>query len=63
MSCFFKNTLNKNNIDTILNNGVQEIKETDEGLLLNLDEGTLNVDFVILCIGVKPETNLLKTLI
>ena len=60
MSCFFKNTLNKNNIDTILNNGVQEIKETDEGLLLNLDEGTLNVDFVILCIGVKPETNLAK---
>ena len=60
MSCFVKNTLNKNSIDTILNNGVNEIKENDTGLILNLEKGTLNVDFVILCIGVKPETKLAK---
>ena len=60
MSCFVKNTLNKNSIDTILNNGVNEIKENDTGLILNLDKGTLNADFVILCIGVKPEIKLAK---
>lgn len=58
MSNFVRKALNKNNINTILNNGVKNIIDNGNNLNIILDEGSLVVDFIILCIGVKPEINL-----
>lgn len=60
MSQFVHKTLSNNNIKVILNNGVKEIKDNEKNIDIILDEGSLNVDFIILCIGVKPETILAK---
>lgn len=57
---FVHKTLTRNNINVILNNDVTEIKENEKSIDLLLNEGNLNVDFIILCIGVKPETILAK---
>lgn len=57
---FVNKTLKRNNINIILNNGVKEIKENEKNIDILLDEGDLNVDFIILCIGVRPETILAK---
>lgn len=58
MSNFVRKALNKNNINTILNNGVKNIIDNGNNLNIILDEGSLVVDFIILCIGVKPEIKL-----
>ncbi len=58
MSNFVRKALNKNNINTILNNGVKNIIDNGNNLNIILDEGSLVVEFIILCIGVKPEINL-----
>lgn len=58
MSNFVRKALSKNNINTILNNGVKNIIDNGNNLNIILDEGSLVVDFIILCIGVKPEIKL-----
>lgn len=60
MSKFVQKVLLKNNINTILKNGVQQINKNNDRFEIKLDKGTINVDYIILCIGVRPESNLAK---
>lgn len=57
MACFVHRELKKKKINLILNNGVNKIVENDK-LEINLENGKIESDFVILCIGVKAETEL-----
>ena len=57
MACFVHKELRKQGVNIILNNGVEKIKEDDK-LEITLEKGSLKSDFVVLCIGVKAETNL-----
>lgn len=54
------NTLRKNNINIILNNGVNKIEENNNEFNILLDNGMINADYIILAIGVNPETKLAK---
>ena len=60
MSKFVPKVLLKNNINTILENGVQQINKDNGRFEIELENGTINVDYIILCIGVRPESNLAK---
>ena len=60
MSKFVQKVLLKNNINTILKNGVQQINKNNDRFEIKLEKGTINVDYIILCIGVRPESNLAK---
>ncbi len=57
MACFVHRELKKKKINLILNNGVNKIVENDK-LEISLENGKIESDFVILCIGVKAETEL-----
>lgn len=54
------NKLRDNDIDIILNNGVKEIKENDKIFKIILDNGEIEADYIILAIGVRPETKIAK---
>ena len=58
MSKFVQKVLLKNNINTILKNGVQQINKNNDRFEIKLEKGTINVDYIILCIGVRPESKL-----
>lgn len=60
MANFVHKKLRKNGVNLILENGVKQILIEDEKLNIILDNGNINVDFVILAIGVRPETKLAK---
>ena len=60
MACFVHNELKNKGINLILNNGVEKI-EDKEKLEITLNKGKIEADFVILCIGVKPEISLAKS--
>lgn len=60
MSKFVQKVLLKNNINTILKNGVQQINKNNDRFEIKLEKGTINVDYIILCIGVRSESNLAK---
>jgi CoA-disulfide reductase len=60
MVCDVHNHLEQNGISLYLNNGLQKITEYSYGLSITLQKGTLETDFVILAIGVKPESRLAK---
>ena len=55
-----QNKLRENNINLILNNGVKEIKDNDEIFNIILDNGKIEADYIILSIGVRPETSIVK---
>ena len=57
MACFVHREIKKHGINLILNNGVKEIEE-NEKLKITLESGNLESDFIVLCIGVKAETDL-----
>ena len=59
MACFVHKKLKEKKINLILNNGVKNIEEKEK-LKITLEDGELDTDFVILCIGVKAETELAK---
>ena len=59
MAGFVHNTILKHNINLCLNNGVKNIKYTDK-FNIELENGEINSDIIILCVGVRPETNLAK---
>lgn len=48
-------------IKLVLSNGVRKIEEVDDKLILQLNQGSINTDMVIMSVGVRPETNLAKT--
>lgn len=52
--------LRQKGVNLILNNGVTAIEEQDEKLQITLKEGSLCADFLILSVGVRPETDLAK---
>lgn len=58
MAKFIHKVLRNKGINVILNNGVKEIKNEDDKLSIVLEDNKINADFIILCIGVKPEDNL-----
>lgn len=55
-----QNKLRENNINLILNNGVKEIKEEKDIFNILLDGGEIKADYIILCIGVRPETSIAR---
>ena len=59
IASIIQNRLRENNINLILNNGVKEIKEESIFNIL-LDKGEIKADYIILSIGVKPETAIAK---
>lgn len=58
MASFVHKKLLKNNVELFLKNGVQTIKLENNKIKIELENEKLDADFVILCIGVKPESNL-----
>lgn len=59
MAHFIHKEIKKHGVKVYVNEGVNKIEE-HEKLLLTLDNGKIETDLVILCIGVRPETNLAK---
>ena len=59
MAYFVHKEVKKHGVKLYLNQGVNKIEE-QEKLLLKLDNEKIETDLVILCIGVKPESNLAK---
>ena len=57
MASFVHNELRKNNVKLILNSEVEKI-ENGKKLEITLNNKKIETDFIILCIGVKPETKL-----
>lgn len=57
MAKFVHQKLSKNHIQLLLNTAVKSI-QPKEKIVLELDRQLYNTDFVILCIGVRPETKL-----
>ena len=61
MAAVIHDHLKAKNIELVLNNAVTEFKQAGTGLKLLLKDGyEIEADFVILSIGVKPETALAK---
>ncbi len=54
------NKLRDKDIEIILNNGVKEIKESKNIFNIILDKGEVKADYIILSIGVRPETKIAK---
>lgn len=59
MAHFIHKEIKKHGVKVYVNEGVNKIEEHKK-LLLTLDNGKIETDLVILCIGVRPETNLAK---
>lgn len=59
MAHFVHKEVKKHGVKLYLNQGVNKIEE-QEKLLLTLDNEKIETDLVILCIGVRPEANLVK---
>ena len=55
MAKFIHKVLRDKGINVILNNGVKEIENEDDKLGIVLEDKKMSADFIILCIGVKPE--------
>ena len=47
-------------VKLILSNGVKEIEETEDKLVVKLNDGEVETDMVIMAVGVRPETDLAK---
>lgn len=60
MSKFVYKVLANNGVNIILNNGVKEIINKNDKLNIELEDKNIDADFVVLCIGVKPEDDLAK---
>lgn len=60
MACDVHKYVRQNGINLMLNNGVREIEEIEDGLLVKLDKCKIQTDMVILCVGVRPESDIAK---
>lgn len=61
ISCEVHRYIKQNGIHLLLNNGVRAFIPNKECLDVELDNGSIQADMVLLSIGVRPETNLAKT--
>lgn len=50
--------LRNSGVKLVLNNGVKEIKDTENGLSVMLERGNVSADMLIMSVGVRPETAL-----
>ncbi|MCL2877331.1 MAG: FAD-dependent oxidoreductase [Acidobacteria bacterium] len=60
MACDVHNYLRRQGVALYLNNGLQKINGQKDGLTVELQNGVLEADMLILAIGVKPESRLAK---
>ena len=61
MACDVHNHIRQKGINLILKNGVKNIKENENGLVVTLNEGELSAGMLIMSVGVKPESSLAKS--
>jgi len=60
MACEAHNHIRSKGVKLILKNGVKSIEEKEDSLTVNLNEGNVNADMVIMAVGVRPESKLAK---
>ena len=60
IACFVNKKLKENEINILLNNGVEEIEENKGKFNIKLERGNIEVDYIIIAIGVSPESKLAK---
>jgi len=60
MACDVHNYLRQKGVSLYLNNGLKKITARDGGLTVELQNGVLSADMLILAIGVKPESSLAR---
>jgi len=61
MACEVHRYLEQKGVKLYLENGLNKIEETAQGLLMVLSDGTITADMVILAVGVRPEGEIAKT--
>ena len=61
MACDVHKHIRQKGINLILKNGVKNIKENENGLVVTLNEGELSAGMLIMSVGVKPESSLAKS--
>lgn len=60
MACDVHRHMEKNGVKLYLNNAVQGISETPDGLDIRMKEGGLSADMLIMAVGVRPDSRLAK---
>jgi len=60
VACDLHNHLTDKGVKLYLKDGIKSIEKTENGLLAKLDKHELEVDMVLLSVGVRPETALIK---
>lgn len=60
MAAYVHGYLKQQGVELLLENGVQAIVPSQENLRVMLNHGHIDVDMVLLCIGVQPESDLAK---
>ena len=60
MACEVHKYVRQMGIQLILKNGVKEITNQDNTLIVKLAKGEVKADMLVLCVGVRPETRLAK---
>ncbi len=60
MACDVHNYIKTKGINYILNNGVKSFEEINDLIKVNLNTGEIEVDFVIMSVGVRPDTKFLS---
>jgi rhodanese-related sulfurtransferase len=60
MACDLHQHIKAKGVKLYLNNGVQKVTVSGSGLILELQDGRLEADILLLAVGVKPENGLAK---
>ena len=60
VACDVHNHIREKGVELILQDGVNAINETEKGLKISLDDSEIYADFVIMSVGVRPESSLAK---
>jgi len=58
MACTIHRYVKGNGVNLVLKNGVKSIKDEGNYLAVNLNQGEIEVDMLIMAIGVRPESSL-----
>ena len=60
VACDVHNHIRAKGVNLILQDGVNAINESENGLKISLDDSEIYADFVIMAVGVRPESSLAK---